>query len=135
MENYFSMTRHGMINLKGQQPSNVQCSGVGHPLYKYAVAILYANETTLDKNGWLIDNNEIDTAVQKTVPDSCERMLVQIQMNVTESLMKANIPILGFKILLRPTYVANEKVADFCLNIVINNDFRSAILELAVEIV
>ena len=132
--NYFSMVRHGILNLKGLPSSNVQCAGVKHQFYKYGVGILYAEGLSLDEKGWLIDNNAIDAVLQETEADSCERMLVKMREGILLLLEKTGIPFVGVKILLRPFFVIDEKVAEFCIHAVTDGSFRADIIALKVEV-
>ena len=132
--NYFSLVRQGVLNLKGLPSSNVQCAGVKHQFYKYAVGILYAEGLLLDEKGWLIENNSIDAVLQEVEPDSCERMLIKIRERILQLLEETRIPFIGIKILLRPFIVTDEKVAEFCLYAVTDKTFRADIIALKVEV-
>ncbi len=134
LTNYFSLVRHGIINLKGLPDSQVQCAGVKHQFYKYGVGILYAEGLKLDNNGWLIDNNAIDAVVQNTQADSCEKMLIIMRDGILKLLEEAQIPFVGMKILLRPFVVTDEKVAEFCINVVVDKSFLTEVMALEVGV-
>jgi hypothetical protein len=131
--NYFSLVRHGVLNLKGLPDSQVQCAGIKHHVYKYGVGVLYAGGLALDNKGWLIDNNAIDAALQNTGADSCERMLISMKNDILKLLQETGLPFVGIKILLRPVIVTDEKVAEFCIYTVVDKSFRSEIIALKVE--
>ena len=103
------MTRKLFINRKGTLVNTVardanQCKAVGHPVFYYTVRVECAPQ--LDKNGFLIDHNDIDSAMVAVVAGdkigSCEEIVLLAAELVTGVLNAHAVEWVSCHITLKP---------------------------------
>ncbi len=112
MDSYSLITRKGVLNVKGKSTSN-QCAKEKHEIYEYELKVLFKKSVKLNQNGWIIDHQLLDDAVQKTVVNSCEIMSKKILDNVESVLSSNNLVCVGIKLKIQPKYVIEQISAFF----------------------
>lgn len=112
MHSHRLITRKGILNLKGHSTSN-QCAKAGHEVYHYEAKVLFTKETKLNGNGWVIDHQLFDDAVQQVQVNSCEIMSHEI-LNALEKVLSDNhLECIGIKLKIQPAFVVEENSAYF----------------------
>jgi hypothetical protein len=106
------ITRKGILNLKGNQTSN-QCAKQGHEVYHYELKVLFSSETKLNSQGWIIDHQLLDDAVQKAQVNSCEIMSNEILNGIETVLLFNQLECIGIKLQIKPAFVIEENSAYF----------------------
>lgn len=96
----FTLNRTGTFVLDGT--SKNQCRTVGHRSFSYHVQ-LKVGVGQLDKNGFIVDHEVINNAVQKAVemPTSCEVLCESICKEIESSLKRRKIKFQSIKVLVR----------------------------------
>lgn len=111
MQSISLITRNGIISTN-KSTSN-QCGSVGVYIYEYELKILFSNKAKLDKNGFLIDHQDIDDAVKKVKIGSCEEMAERILSEIEKLLNSKEIPFFGLKVKIQPLLRAEKNSAFF----------------------
>lgn len=112
MKKFSIITRKGILNVKGNSTKN-QCAKEGHEVYNYELKVLFSSKTKLNENGWIIDHQHLDDAVQESIVNSCEIMSDDILNRVEKVLIKNNLKCVGIKLKIQPMFVVSENSAFF----------------------
>lgn len=106
------ITRNGILNMKGRAVAN-QCAKQGHEVYRYQLKVLFEANTSLNENGWIIDHQIFDDAIQEVQVNSCEIMSAKILDRIEQVLKENKLECIGIKLKIRPAFVAKENSAYF----------------------
>jgi len=98
--NTFTLHRKGEFNLLDTSAN--QCKAQGHRTYTYEVAI--TSPEVLDKQGFLIDHENVNGAVLMGVQkaNSCEKLCQCIGSNVSAELARLSVPWIRIQVILKP---------------------------------
>lgn len=102
--NSYALTIHTITRKGTYEPYSAsmnQCKDIGHGKYGFEVVAAFGPE--LNENGWLVDHNDINNAIQDfEIEGSCEEMHKQILGAVKARIAKVtegtSVKCLGFKI-------------------------------------
>lgn len=95
----FTITKHGKLTLDGS--SHNQCKKKGHKNFAWEVECKCKNK--LDQQGFIIDNAEIDKAVDKGAKSlSCELLCLFITNELEYLLLQHECLLVSIKVLIIP---------------------------------
>lgn len=104
----FRMTRERIFSLNHHTHNQCGKEGVNH--YSYKLTLILKNE--LDENGFVIDHNLLDAAIQKEVIyGSCEEIQGIIHKLIVKILPKDVL--LGYKCIIKPLDFAPSAFIEF----------------------
>jgi hypothetical protein len=106
------ITRIGHLTFPHLQTRN-QCKAPGHRDYRYELKVSCGWGTRLDKLGFIIDHQHLDSAVQNIELDSCERMGAQIISQVSRTLISRRVPYTQIHLRLQPILNSGEEMKAF----------------------
>lgn len=107
-----TINRIGYLQFPDNATSN-QCKTTGHTDYRYELQVHCGMGTKLDRDGFIIDHQHLDNAVQKVHLSSCEKMGAEIISQVSRVLLLKDIPYQKISLRLQPVLNQQEEVKAF----------------------